>query len=148
MTLTLTILALVVACREGPSSVCADRVDDADCDGVPDPGDRCPRTGSGELTDRLGCSETEAAGCTVRLVSPGAGERVSAPTQFRWEGTCEVYLLQLSDDPAFPPAGTRTALRTEGLAAVADGTERYWRVVGGLRGSSAGAASPGWEVRW
>lgn len=144
MVLTLLLLASG-GC--GGRDVCAERADDGDCDGVPDGWDRCLQSPEG-LVDREGCAPEEAAGCAVLLREPADGARVQAPARLQWTGTCEVYLVQLSDDPGFPAAATRTAARTGGLEAEVAGTERYWRVQGGLRGRSAGASTPGRRLRW
>jgi hypothetical protein len=141
------VIWLLAACSRGPA-FCAERADDADCDGVPDAADRCPESEEGAWKDRLGCTEAQAAGCSTALLSPEDRDRVTGPALFRWEGDCEHYLLQLSDDPAFPAAATRTAVRTAATEATASGNERYWRVTGGLRGSSSGAASEARELRW
>ncbi len=140
---------LLLACSPDPPEYCVDRADDADCDGVPDAWDQCNNTAWGDPADRVGCSEGQAAGCSVRLVEPDDGARLEAPARFRWSGDCEVYLLQFSDDPEFPAGATRTAVRTDVQEVTASGTESYWRVVGGMSGSSSGAHTPVREVkRW
>ncbi|MCB9793754.1 MAG: hypothetical protein H6741_13630 [Alphaproteobacteria bacterium] len=141
----LPLLTLLAACSGDP---CKDREDDLDCDGVPDALDRCAETPEGVRSDRLGCSETQAAGCAVLLAGPEDGARVEGPVSLRWSGSCEVYLVQLSDDPSFPAGATRTAARTEASEALVSGEERYWRVVGGLRGRSSGAESEARRIRW
>lgn len=143
------LLVALLACRPSAEPAwCVDRADDADCDGVPDATDQCPATDPEVLTDRLGCSERQTAGCIVTPVSPADGERPGEPARFRWSGDCHRYLLQFSDDPAFPAAGTRTAVRTEAQEVVATGEERYWRVVGGMDGRSTGFATDPREIRW
>lgn len=128
---------------------CEGRSDDPDCDGVPDEWDQCPNSAIGDPTDRLGCSEGQAARCSVQLIEPEDNKRLDSPARFRWSGDCDVYLLQFSDDPDFPAGATRTALRTAASEVVVEGTEQYWRVVGGRDGSSAGATTPVREVkRW
>lgn len=141
---------LLAACGgETTPEYCLDRADDPDCDGVPEVWDRCPGTAVGDPADRLGCSEGQVAGCSVRLVEPDDGARLTAPARFRWSGDCDVWLLQFSDDPDFPAGATRTAVRTDASQADASGDEKYWRVVGGVDGVSAGAYSPHREVkRW
>ena len=141
--LILLILVLGACSRD----VCADRADDGDCDGVPDAWDRCLQSEAG-LVDRVGCTEGQAAGCHVLASSPEDGERVDGSARLRWSGDCEVYLVQLSDDPAFPPAATRTVARTRDLEATVAGEERYWRVQGGLSGSPAGASTEPRQLRW
>jgi len=85
----------------------------------------------------------------VRPIEPEDGARLKAPARFRWTGDCDVWLLQFSDDPDFPAGATRTVVRTEASEVTAEGTEKYWRVVGGREGSSAGASTPPREVkRW
>jgi hypothetical protein len=143
--MTLLSILLLSACH-GEPAWCRDRADDADCDGVPDAQDRCAETEAASLTDRVGCSENQAAGCTVALASPEDG--ASEVTAFRWTGTCDVYLLQFSDDPAFPPGSTRTAARSTALAVSASGTEKYWRVQGGRTGSSSGYSTAPRELGW
>ncbi len=127
---------------------CRDRADDADCDGVPDSSDRCVETPDGASTDRVGCSQNQAAGCAVEAIEPKTREKLEGDARFRWSGDCDVYLLQLSDDPAFPAGATRTALRTEASEVSASGDETWWRVVGGLDGASAGYSTPAREIRW
>jgi hypothetical protein len=84
-----------------------------------------------------------------RLLGAPRRARLEAPARFRWSGDCEVYLLQFSDDPEFPAGATRTAVRTDVQEVTASGTESYWRVVGGMSGSSSGAHTPVREVkRW
>lgn len=141
------ILAAFVGCGGGESAWCTTRSDDSDCDGVPDGWDRCDETPMGARTDSRGCAEAQVAGCSVQALSPESGARLSGPARFRWSGTCDMWLLQFSDDPSFPAGATRTAVRTDVQQADATGTERYWRVVGGMHGVSAGATSSVQEVR-
>ena len=69
--------------------------------------------------------------------------------RFRWSGSCEVWLLQFSEDPSFPAGATRTVVRTTDKQVEAEGSEGYWRVVGGNHGVSAGATSPPRQIgRW
>jgi hypothetical protein len=140
-------LLLLPACKEELPEWCLSRADDADCDGSPDAWDRCPESPFGDSTDRLGCTEGQAARCSISPVEPDNKAKLDSPATFRWAGDCDVYLLQFSDDPAFPPGGTRTALKTTGKEVSADGTEAYWRVVGGLTGSSSGAQTPPREIK-
>ena len=140
-------LITLLGCQEEVPEFCLERADDIDCDGVPDDQDRCPASPMGDPTDRSGCTEGQAAGCSVTAVEPADNERLESPARFRWAGDCDVYLLQFSDDPSFPVAATRTGVRTTAIEVVAPGSEQYWRVVGGLQGSSAGALTPPREVR-
>ena len=73
---------------------------------------------------------------------------VENPGRFRWAGDCDVYLLQFSDDPEFPPGATRTAMRTTAMEVVTEGSESFWRVVGGLYGGSSAAQTPPRAVKW
>lgn len=140
---------VLFACRDsGPPEFCEARTGDADCDGVPEDRDQCPDSVMGELTDPVGCTATQSAGCQVRAIYPLEREVVRGSTLFSWDGDCDVYLLQFADDDRFPPAATRTAVRTTGTEATTAGDERFWRVVGGLVGGSAGAATPAREVEW
>ncbi len=136
------LLALAAACSGGGELDCAQRADDADCDGVPDAADRCPNTAADQLTDRLGCSGTQAAGCSARLVAPEDGARPEGAALFRWESDCDISLLQFSDDPSFPAGATTTAARTHGIEAVVEAAGAYWRVQAGLHGSTAPAPPP------
>lgn len=142
----LTLLWILAACNPGVD--CAARADDADCDGVPDDADRCEATEPGSWSDRQGCSEAQTAGCVVLAEEPADGARLKGPVTFAWSDTCELVLLQLSDDPDFPPSGTRTALRSEAELAVVEGTERYWRLVGGMRGRSGSFATEPRRIHW
>jgi hypothetical protein len=108
---------------------------DEDCDGVPDEADRCAHS-NGEPTDAGGCTDDQMAGCAVVADSPPDRSSVRGP--FAWHGTCDVYLLQFSDDATFPAGRTRTAARTTETTWTASSTERFWRVVGGRTGSSRG----------
>lgn len=137
---------LLTACSRGVD--CADRADDADCDGVPDDADRCSATPASKLVDRQGCSENEAAGCVILPELPADGARVKGAATITWSGTCELTLVQLSDDPSFPPARTRTVARTRAEQAQVEGTEAYWRLVGGLSGHSAGYSTEPRRIRW
>lgn len=139
-------LLLLLACTPEVPDWCRGREGDADCDGVTEAYDLCPETEIGAFTDRVGCSERQTAGCAVVPVSPA--DDAKAPTSFRWSGDCDAYLLQFSDDPSFPPGATRTAVNTPDQAAVATGTERWWRVVGGRRGGSTGYATDPRRVNW
>ncbi len=141
------LLGLWAGCSTDPAN-CRGRADDADCDGVPDAVDRCPDTPVGVTKDRDGCSDAQAVGCTVQATFPGDGATVAGSPLFAWTGTCDVYLLQFSDDVTFPAGGTRTALRTTSTDVVSDGTERFWRVVGGLSGSSRQASSAPRGLSW
>lgn len=132
------VLLALIACS-GSDGKC--RGDDVDCDGVPDLADHCPDSDPKALHDAAGCTEAQAAGCTVELLAPADRASVVGQTRFAWNGTCEEYLLQFSNDPAFPAGASRTAARTEGTEVIAGGRERYWRVVGGLHGSSNGFAA-------
>lgn len=140
------LLLLLTACSHGVD--CADRADDIDCDGVPDDADRCADTPADTFADRQGCSENQAAGCVVLPESPEDGARFSGPATFTWSDTCDVVLIQLSDDASFPPASTRTAVRSRDERAELEGSERYWRLVGGLEGRSAGYATEPRRIRW
>jgi hypothetical protein len=140
-------LALLLSCG-GPADPCASREDDADCDGVPDGRDVCPSSRRADLADAAGCTETQSAGCAVEALSPVDGAVTEGTTLFQWSGDCDVYLLQLADDARFPAAATRTASRTQGTEAAVTGTERYWRVVGGKAGASAGASTTPRELEW
>jgi len=137
----------LMGCGDSLPEYCEARADDPDCDGVPDAWDQCPNSPIGDPTDRLGCSEGQAARCSVRPVEPDDNARLEAPARFRWTGDCDVWLLQFSDDPEFPAGATRTALHTEASEVTASGTEEYWRVVGGRDGSSAGATTPPRKVK-
>lgn len=142
------LIAALVGC--GAKSPCEDRVDDVDCDGVPDAADVCGATVLGPV-DRLGCADNERAGCVVLAETPADGERVKDKALARWSGTCDVYLLQVSDDPDFPPGATRTVARTSGVSAtLTPGAkeERYWRVQGGVRGETASFSTPPRTIRW
>ena len=144
--LVLATLLLAACANGGQPKYCEGRADDPDCDGVPDALDRCAGTAFAVRTDPLGCAENQSANCSVALVTPEPGAR--AEGAFRWTGDCDVYLLQFSDDEAFPAARTRTGARTIGLAVSATGTEKYWRVLGGQSGNSAGYATPPRDLKW
>ena len=142
------LFCILAACRDAPPAYCRDRQDDADCDGVPDAQDRCAESPYDTFTDRLGCTENQAAGCAVSAIRPGDGDRADAEQFFRWSGDCDVYLLQMADDPDFPSGVTRTVVRTEGREVAATGTERYWRIVGAMNGGSAGYSTPARKIKW
>jgi len=137
----------LTGCGDSIPEYCEARADDPDCDGVPDAWDQCPNTLIGDATNRLGCSEGQAARCSVRPVEPEDRARLKAPARFRWTGDCDVWMLQLSDDPDFPAGATRTAIRTSASEVLITGEEKYWRVVGGREGSSAAASTPPREVK-
>lgn len=139
-------VGLTGCAKDGPPAYCEGRADDPDCDGVPTELDRCAETAFDARTNALGCSEAQSANCSVVLVSPEPGG--DATGAFRWNGDCDVYLLQFNDDPTFPTATTRTAARATGLAVSAAGTEKYWRVQGGQQGNSAGYATEPRIVKW
>jgi hypothetical protein len=144
----MALFALVlISCTRGQEP-CADRVDDDDCDGVPDAQDLCADSEAGSVKDGAGCSEAQTAGCKVALLAPEPHAVVQGEVLFRWEGDCDVYLLELANDERFPPATTRTVARTEGLEAAARGDERFFRVVGGRSGVSSGAVSEIRELEW
>jgi hypothetical protein len=144
------LLLLITLLGCGSRTLCEDRADDADCDGVPDAADQCGATVQGPV-DRRGCADNERAGCVVLAESPQDGARARDEALARWSGTCDVYLLQVSDDPSFPPGATRTLARTTGeTATLTPGAaeERYWRVQGGLRGETASFSTPARQIRW
>lgn len=130
------------ACDENaPPDWCLDRQGDADCDGTPDTEDQCDGTPYNSLVDRRGCLESQVAGCSVSVVGATGPQLAASDGFFRWEGNCDVYLLQFSNDPDFPLTETITAVRTEGLEVQSATRGEWWRVVGGLRGSASGAAT-------
>lgn len=144
----LLLIAALAGC--GAKTLCEDRADDADCDGVPDASDRCGASVQGPV-DRVGCADNERAGCVVLAEEPADGARVKGEAQARWSGTCDVYLLQVSDDPDFPAGATRTVARTSAESATltpSAAEERYWRVQGGVRGESASFSTPPRAIRW
>lgn len=142
------LLLLTTGCSEDtPPDWCIDRPGDADCDGTPDTEDQCDATPYNSLVDRRGCSENQAAGCNVTLSSPEDGERIKDDSIFRWQGNCEVYLLQFSDDPSFPLTATHTVARTNAKEVQAQAQGEWWRVVGGLKGSSAGKSTEARRIR-
>jgi hypothetical protein len=98
-------------------------------------------------TDAVGCTEDQAAGCTVAIVQPEPGFVTEGETLFTWTGTCDVYLIQFAYDPSFPPGLTRS-VRTTVTEVALPGDERYWRVVGGKTGGSTGVATPAREINW
>jgi hypothetical protein len=146
------VACLGVACGspDGLPEYCAERADDGDCDGTPDSLDQCPGSELEQLTDARGCTSNQRAGCSVVLKTPTEGERLDAEREvvYRWTGDCDIYLVQLSNDPSFPPGATSTVARAVELQAEADGGGAYWRVVGGLYGRPDGYATPAREVRW
>lgn len=147
--LSTSVLLFFVGCGSAGSDWCEERTDDGDCDGVPDDWDQCSETPADALTDSRGCSATQTAGCTVQALSPEEGAVLESPARFRWSGSCEVWLLQFSEDPSFPAGATRTVVRTTDKQVEAEGSEGYWRVVGGNHGVSAGATSPPRQIgRW
>ena len=145
MALLLWLLACAPAGRTCPAG-------DEDCDGVPDEADRCAGSNEdqpvAEPTDAAGCTDDQMARCTVALDGPGHGASAFGSTTFVWHGTCDVYLLQFSDDATFPSGRTRTEIRTAQQAWVAASTERWWRVVGGRTGSSRGFTTEPREIWW
>jgi hypothetical protein len=145
MALLLWLLACAPAGRTCPAG-------DADCDGVPDAADRCPGSNAeqaiAEPTDAAGCTDDQMARCTVALDQPLHSASASGSATFAWHGTCDVYLLQFSDEPTFPAGRTRTEIRTAQRAWAGAGTERWWRVVGGRTGSSRGFTSEPREIHW
>ncbi|MEY3212639.1 MAG: hypothetical protein RIT28_3120 [Pseudomonadota bacterium] len=144
----LLLIAALAGC--GAKSHCEDRADDGDCDGVPDAADLCGATVLGPV-DRQGCADNERAGCVVLAETPEDGDRVKDAALARWSGTCDVYLLQVSDDPDFPPGATRTVARTTGVSATltpSAAEEGYWRVQGGVRGETASFSTPPRKIRW
>jgi hypothetical protein len=144
----LLLIAALIGC--GAKTLCDDRADDGDCDGVPDATDLCGATVQG-LVDRRGCADNERAGCVVLAEEPTDGARAKDEAQARWSGTCDMYLLQVSDDPDFPPGATRTVARTSGEAATltpSAAEEGYWRVQGGVRGETASFSTPPRKIRW
>lgn len=143
------VLFLALACaRQTAPAWCVDRSGDADCDGIADARDRCPETTSGALTDAVGCSDNQAAGCTVTLESPEDNDKLKGTGTFSWRGSCDVYLLQFSDDPGFAAGATRTADRTTATSLETTQTEEHWRVVGGLEGSARAFSTQPRRVRW
>jgi len=137
------LLAGLLGCTSEP---CKERTGDEDCDGVPDATDRCLETSSGALTDRQGCSGEQAAGCSLELLFPEDGAR--DPERFGWAGDCEVYVLQASDYPDFPPGATRSVWRGSVQEVhLAPPAEGYWRVVGGMTGRGADFATAPRSVR-
>ena len=144
----MALLLWLLACA--PVRTCAG---DEDCDGVPDEADRCAESNEdqtkAEPTDAAGCTDDQMARCTVALdAPPPGGMAAGGATSFAWQGTCDVYLLQFSDDATFPAGRTRTEIRTAERTWVATSTERWWRVVGGRTGSSRGFTTEPREIRW
>jgi len=140
------LLVLGLSCSGGDPDWCASRTDDADCDGVPDASDRCPNSASEQPTDRLGCSPSQAAGCSVRALAPDDGQARDETVLFRWETDCDVTLLQFSDDPDFPAGATTTAVRTQATEVAVAPSGTWWRLQAGLTGSSTGAITPARSV--
>ena len=145
MALLLWLLACGPAGRTCPAG-------DEDCDGVPDEADRCAGSNAdqsvAEPTDAAGCTDDQMARCTVALDAPPPDGMVAGATTFAWHGTCDVYLLQFSNDATFPAGRTRTEIRTTAQAWVTTSTESWWRVVGGRTGSSRGYTTEPREIRW
>ena len=144
MALLLWLLACAPAGRTCPAG-------DEDCDGVPDEADRCAGSNQdqtiAEPTDAAGCTDDQMARCTVALDAPPAHGTKAGSATFAWHGTCDVYLLQFSDDATFPAGRTRTEIRTAEQAWAATSSERWWRVVGGRTGSSHGFTTEPRELR-
>lgn len=137
------VLVALMGCGSEP---CSDRSGDSDCDGVPDADDRCPETDALALTDRVGCSGAQAAGCTVTLSFPE--DRAREADRFGWRGTCDVYVLQVSAHEDFPAGATRTLWRGAAQEVALDAFEEpWWRVVGGMEGYASEAATPPWRLR-
>lgn len=136
---------LLAAC--GDPGACPERAGDSDCDGVPDVRDFCSGTDPEALHDAAGCSDAQSAGCRVELLAPEDGADVLPEDRFGWNGDCDVWLVEFSDDAAFAPARTRVALRTQATESMIVAPERYWRVTGGRYGRSAGVSSPVRERR-
>jgi hypothetical protein len=144
----MALLLWLLACA--PARTCP--AGDEDCDGVPDEADRCAGSNDdqalAEPTDAAGCTDDQMARCTVALDAPLPNGRVAGSATFEWHGTCDVYLLQFSDDENFAAGRTHTEIRTTKQTWVATGTERWWRVVGGRTGSSHGFTTEPREIRW
>ena len=145
----MALLLWLLACAP-PGRTCPDG--DEDCDGVPDDADRCAgsneETAVAEPTDAAGCTDDQMARCTVALDQPLHGTRAIGDTTFSWHGTCDVYLLQFSDEPTFLAGRTRTEIRTAEHAWTTTDAGRWWRVVGGRTGSSHGFTTDPREIRW
>ena len=149
----LSLLLLTSACKlDMTPEYCVSRTNDMDCDGVEDTVDMCQGTAFNRLTNATGCSSEQLAKCSIQLVSPSSSrsEQLSKDeeTSFRWDGTCDVYHLQFSNDATFPAAGTRTGSRTSENEAAVIVTEAYWRVWGGMTGNSHGTQTPARELSW
>jgi hypothetical protein len=136
------VLVALMGCGSEP---CSDRSGDSDCDGVPDADDLCPATDPLALTDRVGCSGAQAAGCEVALSFPEDGARDAE--RFGWSGTCDVYVVQVSEYEDFPAGTVRTLWRGPGQEIALDFDEPWWRVVGGMDGYASEAATPPRELR-
>jgi hypothetical protein len=132
----------LISCSIGDPNWCADRDDDADCDGVPDAMDQCANSAADQPTDRSGCTATQAEGCGVRALAPLDGEKRLDDMVFRWETDCDVTLLQFSDDPDFPAGATTTIAKTTATEIAAQPAGEWWRLQSGLNGSSGGAVTP------
>ena len=150
---TLSFLLIISACSVNKTpEYCTARAGDMDCDGVEDAVDMCQGTAFGLLTDATGCSSEQLAKCSIELVSPSSSrsEQISKSKEitFRWDGTCDLYHLQFSNDATFPPAATRTRVRTRDNEATTIVAEDYWRVWGGMEGNSHGAHTPARELSW
>lgn len=145
------ILLLATGCGQDKTpEYCLNRSMDPDCDGIELMFDQCGGSDFGVRTDARGCSERQTTSCTVDLQSPYNNEKLTAglSTVFRWEGNCEVYLLQFSEDQNFHPASTRTAGRYSELQGEVIADETYWRVVGGMTGESTGVSTTGRLIKW
>ncbi len=142
MTVLALALGLLTACSGEDPDWCAEREDDGDCDGVPDASDRCPNSATDQYTDRLGCTPTQASGCSIRALAPADGASSEGEILFRWETDCDITLLQFSDDPGFPSGATTTRIRTTATEYATEPGGLYWRLEAGLNGSSAGATTP------
>ena len=140
------LLILLAACSQEHHPVpvnagCPDRSDDQDCDGRPDELDLCPDSPPGP-TDASGCSDAQAAGCEIErvehvLVGDGGPAR-----RFTWQGSCQVWAVQFSPDPDFLAGRTTTAIRTSLQQADLVPAGAWWRVQGGMEGSSRIVSSP------
>ncbi len=145
----LSLLGILGGCNEGDSSVCGEEYTDADCDGVPNDRDRCAETPRESLHDAGGCAPTQVTTCVVSPRFPEADQEIDLEgldLQFRWDGTCEGYVLYLSPDSTFPAARTVALARlsqpvalltheqwTQELREEGEGP-LYWQVRGGKEG--------------
>lgn len=133
---------LATACAvDATPEWCENRTGDADCDGTPDTEDQCDGTPLNSLVDRRGCLESQVAGCSVTLLEATGATTPGGDGFFRWNGNCDIYLLQFSDDAAFPLTATVTSVRTERLEVQSPTRGAWWRVVGGLHGVASGATT-------